>query len=63
MLCEAVATCAVSFVFCPADSENSYTLSCGVPVQQGKAQQKRNMTLSSCAGRCLPAGLGLGVEG
>uniref|UniRef100_A0A4W5MLH3 Signal peptide, CUB domain, EGF-like 1 n=1 Tax=Hucho hucho TaxID=62062 RepID=A0A4W5MLH3_9TELE len=27
-----------------ADSENSYTLSCGVPVQPGKAPQKRNAT-------------------
>lgn len=61
MLCEAVATCADS-VFCPADSENSYTLSCGVPVQQGKAQQKRNATLPSCAGRCSPARPGLGVQ-
>uniref|UniRef100_A0A8C3AI56 Signal peptide, CUB and EGF-like domain-containing protein 1 n=1 Tax=Cyclopterus lumpus TaxID=8103 RepID=A0A8C3AI56_CYCLU len=35
-----------------ADSENSYTLSCGVPVQPGKAPQKRNVTvaLPTCAG-------------
>lgn len=34
------------------DSENSYTLSCGVPVQSGKAPQKRNATtaLPTCAG-------------
>uniref|UniRef100_A0A6Q2YLR2 Signal peptide, CUB and EGF-like domain-containing protein 2 n=1 Tax=Esox lucius TaxID=8010 RepID=A0A6Q2YLR2_ESOLU len=34
-----------------ADSENSYTLSCGVPVQPGKAPQKRNATtaLLTCA--------------
>lgn len=34
------------------DSENSYTLSCGVPVQPGKAPQKRNATtaLPTCAG-------------
>ncbi|OXB61755.1 hypothetical protein ASZ78_002320 [Callipepla squamata] len=36
------------------DSENSYTLSCGVPVQQGKAQQKHNATLPSCAGGQFP---------
>ncbi|KAL4624973.1 signal peptide, CUB and EGF-like domain-containing protein 1 [Arapaima gigas] len=35
-----------------ADSENSYSLSCGVPVQSGKMPQKRNATggLLSCAG-------------
>lgn len=35
-----------------ADSENSYTLSCGVPVQPGKVPQKRNATtaLPTCAG-------------
>lgn len=60
MLCEAVATCA-DCEFCPTDSENSYTLSCGIPVQQGKAPQKRNATLPSCAGRCFPAHLVLGV--
>lgn len=34
------------------DSENSYTLSCGVPVQPGKPPQKRNVTtaLPACAG-------------
>ncbi|XP_043093661.1 signal peptide, CUB and EGF-like domain-containing protein 1 isoform X1 [Puntigrus tetrazona] len=30
-----------------ADSENSYTLSCGVPVQPGKVPVKRNITTSS----------------
>uniref|UniRef100_A0A671SDK1 Signal peptide, CUB and EGF-like domain-containing protein 2 n=1 Tax=Sinocyclocheilus anshuiensis TaxID=1608454 RepID=A0A671SDK1_9TELE len=30
-----------------ADSENSYTLSCGVPVQPGKVPVKRNVTTSS----------------
>uniref|UniRef100_A0A672UJ82 Signal peptide, CUB domain and EGF like domain containing 1 n=1 Tax=Strigops habroptila TaxID=2489341 RepID=A0A672UJ82_STRHB len=43
-------SCPSNTLFVP-DSENSYTLSCGVPVQQGKAQQKRNATLPSCAGR------------
>ncbi|XP_073172946.1 signal peptide, CUB and EGF-like domain-containing protein 1 isoform X12 [Lepidochelys kempii] len=48
------------FLSCPSktlfvpDSENSYTLSCGVPVQQGKAQQKRNTTLPSCADSLAP---------
>lgn len=54
---EAVAMC-VDSALCLADSENSYTLSCGVPVQQGKAQQKRNATLPSCAGMCSPVHLG-----
>lgn len=42
-------------VFCPPDSENSYTLSCGVPMQHGKAQPRRNSTLPSCSGGCCPA--------
>ncbi|XP_051809851.1 signal peptide, CUB and EGF-like domain-containing protein 1 isoform X3 [Acanthochromis polyacanthus] len=39
-----------------ADSENSYTLSCGVPVQPGKAPQKRNATaaLPTCADTLAP---------
>ncbi|XP_070977153.1 signal peptide, CUB and EGF-like domain-containing protein 1 isoform X2 [Oncorhynchus clarkii lewisi] len=39
-----------------ADSENSYTLSCGVPVQPGKAPQKRNATtaLLTCADTLPP---------
>ncbi|XP_060885703.1 signal peptide, CUB and EGF-like domain-containing protein 1 isoform X1 [Labrus mixtus] len=39
-----------------ADSENSYTLSCGVPVQPGKAPQKRNVTaaLPTCADTLAP---------
>ncbi|KAM7366816.1 hypothetical protein PAMP_014760 [Pampus punctatissimus] len=39
-----------------ADSENSYTLSCGVPVQSSKAPQKRNATtaLPTCAGGQFP---------
>ncbi|XP_069012421.1 signal peptide, CUB and EGF-like domain-containing protein 1 isoform X3 [Embiotoca jacksoni] len=39
-----------------ADSENSYTLSCGVPVQPGKAPQKRNATaaLPNCADTLAP---------
>ncbi|MBN3312322.1 SCUB1 protein, partial [Atractosteus spatula] len=49
-----VETCSLS---CPsralfvADSENSYTFSCGVPTQSGKAPQKRNTTAPtpSCA--------------
>ncbi|KAJ8249719.1 hypothetical protein COCON_G00229350 [Conger conger] len=38
------------------DSENSYTLSCGVPVQSGKAPQKRNATsaILSCADSLAP---------
>lgn len=41
----------------PTDSENSYTLSCGVPVQPGKAPQKRNATaaLPTCAGTVCQA--------
>lgn len=37
---------------CSAESENSYTLSCGVPVHPGKTPQKRNATtaLPTCAG-------------
>lgn len=43
--------CCVMCVFL-TDSENSYTLSCGVPVQPGKAPQKRNATtaLPTCTG-------------
>ncbi|KAI3366516.1 hypothetical protein L3Q82_000645 [Scortum barcoo] len=39
-----------------ADSENSYTLSCGVPVQSGKAPQKRNATtaIPTCADMLAP---------
>ncbi|XP_028809836.1 signal peptide, CUB and EGF-like domain-containing protein 1 isoform X1 [Denticeps clupeoides] len=39
-----------------ADSENSYTLSCGVPVQPGKTSQKRNDTspVQSCADTLSP---------
>uniref|UniRef100_A0A3P8U3K0 Signal peptide, CUB and EGF-like domain-containing protein 1 n=1 Tax=Amphiprion percula TaxID=161767 RepID=A0A3P8U3K0_AMPPE len=39
-----------------ADSENSYTLSCGVPVQPGKAPPKRNATtaLPTCADTLAP---------
>ncbi|XP_067437163.1 signal peptide, CUB and EGF-like domain-containing protein 1 isoform X3 [Thunnus thynnus] len=39
-----------------ADSENSYTLSCGVPVQSGKSPQKRNATtaLPTCADTLAP---------
>lgn len=46
-----VSHCSVMCVFL-ADSENSYTLSCGVPVQPGKAPQKRNATtaLPTCTG-------------
>ncbi|KAF2985580.1 hypothetical protein EK904_004452 [Melospiza melodia maxima] len=36
------------------DSENSYTLSCGVPVQHGKAQPRRNSTLPSCSDSLAP---------
>ncbi|KAF4802488.1 hypothetical protein TURU_024389 [Turdus rufiventris] len=41
-------------VFCPPDSENSYTLSCGVPMQHGKAQPRRNSTLPSCSDSLAP---------
>ncbi|XP_006806585.2 signal peptide, CUB and EGF-like domain-containing protein 1 [Neolamprologus brichardi] len=39
-----------------ADSENSYTLSCGVPVQPGKPPQKRNVTTAvpACADTLAP---------
>ncbi|KAM6987101.1 signal peptide, CUB and EGF-like domain-containing protein 1 isoform 1-T1 [Aplochiton taeniatus] len=39
-----------------ADSENSYTLSCGVPVQPGKVPQRRNVTtaLLTCADSLAP---------
>ncbi|XP_039403764.1 signal peptide, CUB and EGF-like domain-containing protein 1 isoform X12 [Mauremys reevesii] len=46
-------SCPSNTLFVP-DSENSYTLSCGVPVQQGKAQQKRNTTLPNCADSLAP---------
>ncbi|XP_050780705.1 signal peptide, CUB and EGF-like domain-containing protein 1 isoform X11 [Gopherus flavomarginatus] len=46
-------SCSSNTLFVP-DSENSYTLSCGVPVQQGKAQQKRNTTLLNCADSLAP---------
>ncbi|XP_006127781.2 signal peptide, CUB and EGF-like domain-containing protein 1 isoform X9 [Pelodiscus sinensis] len=46
-------SCPSNTLFVP-DSENSYTLSCGVPVQQGKAQQKRNVTLPNCADSLTP---------
>uniref|UniRef100_A0A671VVD0 Signal peptide, CUB and EGF-like domain-containing protein 2 n=1 Tax=Sparus aurata TaxID=8175 RepID=A0A671VVD0_SPAAU len=47
--------CSVMCVFL-ADSENSYTLSCGVPVQPGKAPQKRNATtaLPTCTDMLAP---------
>lgn len=35
-----------------ADSDNSYSLSCGVPSLQGKALQKRNVTSSSAGPSC-----------
>ncbi|KAL7982739.1 hypothetical protein Chor_010337 [Crotalus horridus] len=35
-------------------SENSYSVSCGVPVQQGKTQQKRNSTLPGCMDILMP---------
>ncbi|XP_067855894.1 signal peptide, CUB and EGF-like domain-containing protein 1 isoform X3 [Heptranchias perlo] len=37
-----------------ADSENSYTFSCGVPIQSTKSSQKRNATLPSCADPLAP---------
>uniref|UniRef100_A0A670YLE6 Signal peptide, CUB and EGF-like domain-containing protein 2 n=1 Tax=Pseudonaja textilis TaxID=8673 RepID=A0A670YLE6_PSETE len=48
------------FLFCPSntlfvpDSENSYSVSCGMPVQQGKSQQKRNSTLPGCMDILMP---------
>uniref|UniRef100_A0A8D2MAN1 Signal peptide, CUB domain and EGF like domain containing 1 n=1 Tax=Zonotrichia albicollis TaxID=44394 RepID=A0A8D2MAN1_ZONAL len=41
-------SCPSNTLFVP-DSENSYTLSCGVPVQHSKAQPRRNSTLPSCS--------------
>lgn len=35
-----------------ADSDNSYSLSCGVPSLQGKALPKRNGTSSSAGPSC-----------
>lgn len=51
LICVCVCVCFCLWVFL-TDSENSYTLSCGVPVQPGKAPQKRNATaaLPTCAG-------------
>lgn len=45
-------SCTSLRLFFPTDSENSYTLSCGVPVQLSKAPQKRNATagLPTCTG-------------
>ncbi|KAF5929578.1 hypothetical protein HPG69_006300 [Diceros bicornis minor] len=49
------------FLSCPAhtlfmpDSENSYSLSCGVPSLQGKTLQKRNSTSSSTGPSCSGA--------
>ncbi|MGH0122056.1 UNVERIFIED_CONTAM: hypothetical protein FKN15_001781 [Acipenser sinensis] len=37
-----------------ADSENSYTLSCGVPGQMTKSPQNRNSTLLSCGDTSAP---------
>ncbi|XP_072915247.1 signal peptide, CUB and EGF-like domain-containing protein 1 isoform X3 [Hemitrygon akajei] len=37
-----------------ADSENSYTFSCGIPIQPTKGSQKRNATLPSCADPLAP---------
>ncbi|XP_072452465.1 signal peptide, CUB and EGF-like domain-containing protein 1 isoform X1 [Notamacropus eugenii] len=48
------------FLACPSnthfipDSENSYSLSCGIPGQQGKSQQKRNSTVPSCTDSLVP---------
>uniref|UniRef100_A0A5F8GZ95 Signal peptide, CUB and EGF-like domain-containing protein 2 n=1 Tax=Monodelphis domestica TaxID=13616 RepID=A0A5F8GZ95_MONDO len=51
------------FLACPSntlfipDSENSYSLSCGIPGQQGKSPQKRNSTVPSfpsCTDPLLP---------
>nr|XP_056702036.1 signal peptide, CUB and EGF-like domain-containing protein 1 isoform X3 [Euleptes europaea] len=46
-------SCPSNTLFVP-DSENSYSVSCGVPVHQGKSSQKRNMTLPSCADILAP---------
>ncbi|XP_038636681.1 signal peptide, CUB and EGF-like domain-containing protein 1 isoform X1 [Scyliorhinus canicula] len=37
-----------------ADSENSYTFSCGVPIHPTKSSQKRNATLPNCADPLSP---------
>uniref|UniRef100_A0A7N4NW17 Signal peptide, CUB and EGF-like domain-containing protein 2 n=1 Tax=Sarcophilus harrisii TaxID=9305 RepID=A0A7N4NW17_SARHA len=48
------------FLACPSntlfipDSENGYSLSCGIPGQQGKSQQKRNSTVPSCTDPLVP---------
>ncbi|RMC02956.1 hypothetical protein DUI87_20149 [Hirundo rustica rustica] len=46
-------SCPSNTLFVP-DSENSYTLSCGVPMQHGKAQPRRNSTLPSCSDSLAP---------
>ncbi|XP_068046771.1 signal peptide, CUB and EGF-like domain-containing protein 1 isoform X5 [Anomalospiza imberbis] len=46
-------SCPSNTLFVP-DSENSYTLSCGVPVQHSKAQPRRNSTLPSCSDSLAP---------
>uniref|UniRef100_A0A8C3MS22 Uncharacterized protein n=1 Tax=Geospiza parvula TaxID=87175 RepID=A0A8C3MS22_GEOPR len=46
-------SCPSNTLFVP-DSENSYTLSCGVPVQHGKVQPRRNSTLPSCSDSLAP---------
>ncbi|XP_041443794.1 signal peptide, CUB and EGF-like domain-containing protein 1 isoform X2 [Xenopus laevis] len=45
-------SCPSNTLFMP-DSESSYTLSCGVPGQQGKSVQKRNATVASSCGDAL----------
>ncbi|XP_064276646.1 signal peptide, CUB and EGF-like domain-containing protein 1 isoform X1 [Passer domesticus] len=46
-------SCPSNTLFVP-DSENSYTLSCGVPMQHSKVQPRRNSTLPSCSDSLAP---------
>ncbi|XP_069484230.1 signal peptide, CUB and EGF-like domain-containing protein 1 isoform X3 [Ambystoma mexicanum] len=46
-------SCLSKSLFVPG-SENSYTLSCGVPVQHGKSHMKRNTTVLSCGDSLAP---------
>uniref|UniRef100_A0A9L0T4K6 Signal peptide, CUB and EGF-like domain-containing protein 1 n=1 Tax=Equus caballus TaxID=9796 RepID=A0A9L0T4K6_HORSE len=59
--CSKVGSVESCFLSCPAhtlfmpDSENSYSLSCGVPSLQGKTLQKRNSTSSGAGPSCSGA--------
>ncbi|XP_069824099.1 signal peptide, CUB and EGF-like domain-containing protein 1 isoform X1 [Dendropsophus ebraccatus] len=55
LICSKSAGMDSCFLSCPAntlflpESENSYSLSCGVPVQQSKAVLRRNSTIPTCS--------------